>query len=203
AGAVFTPYKKCDQNKPGLIDCGGKVCLNDASRVDDTSCDCNCLKGPGYEGPQCALNCSKSKDNPVCGTQFKEDFCSMYSNVPPACPEMCKICPYANYITEEPTTTKPTTTNPTTTKATTTNPTTTKATMAKHTSTKHTTVTDSNHVTEKHITAKQNTTDANFIPPVDRNVADAACPLNPVLLVTAAVSAYFNIHLSSQQQLNW
>ncbi|XP_036363357.1 uncharacterized protein LOC115217114 isoform X1 [Octopus sinensis] len=119
AYSLNRPYKSCD-GPTQLIDCKGKVCLNDGSRIDN-GCNCKCGSSKYFSQPDCSMNCSLGKDNGYCGSFYKPEWCTKYANVPNLCPKMCGICPYANYGSDWTTdSTKPVTTFATSTKHTTT-----------------------------------------------------------------------------------
>ncbi|CAI9730330.1 uncharacterized protein LOC115217114 isoform X4 [Octopus vulgaris] len=98
AYSLNRPYKSCD-GPTQLIDCKGKVCLNDGSRIDN-GCNCKCGSSKYFSQPDCSMNCSLGKDIYYCGSYYKPEWCSQYSNVPNLCPKMCGICPYADYSSD-------------------------------------------------------------------------------------------------------
>ncbi|KAH3864884.1 hypothetical protein DPMN_027915 [Dreissena polymorpha] len=78
----------------GLCDCGGLVCLNGGT-LDLNKCTCSCQQ-PFHIQPNCALNCEGAIDPSYCGSTWPASYCEEISNVPYACPNMCKWCPYAD-----------------------------------------------------------------------------------------------------------
>jgi len=91
--ASACPGKETD----GLCDCGGLVCLSKGV-FDLKTCSCKCKYDKDYfKKPDCAVDCSKAKDNEFVCTEYspEDKMCKpSYSNVPfQYCPIKCGLCP--------------------------------------------------------------------------------------------------------------
>ncbi|XP_064626791.1 cysteine-rich venom protein-like [Lineus longissimus] len=88
-GSTGSSCKVRDSKYSNLCLCEIHGCLNGAS-IDPKTCTCPC--NTGQVGPRCAIDCDTAVDPWYCPTTYKGG-CTIYSNVPFACPQMCGICP--------------------------------------------------------------------------------------------------------------
>ncbi|XP_046552744.1 uncharacterized protein LOC124262302 [Haliotis rubra] len=79
----------------GLCDCGDKYCRNDGI-LNPSACTCSC-KTDFYQQPGCSLSCDDVKEPVFCNKEiFPEAACDSNPLAQVFCPNLCKVCPYAD-----------------------------------------------------------------------------------------------------------